>query len=306
MANLKLLGAVSGYTEIAAASNAVPTTFTLPAQDGTAGQVLSTNGDGQLSFTSAGGSYTLPTASTVTLGGVRVDGTTITINGSGIISSASAYTLPAATGSVRGGIRVGSGLTITGDVLSVTGGGGGGSGEATTLLAAGSQRSASVDTPDNGTPYTIACRDMDGNLNAVLFQGQATSAQFADLAEKYVGDAVYEPGTVVEFGGTKEVTLAAVDSKKVAGVVSTNPGFIMNNGLECAVTQGERTVLLALVGRVPCKVKGIVKKGDLLVSAGGGFAKASANPAIGTVIGKALDEHGNAGEGIVEVVVGRL
>jgi hypothetical protein len=132
MANLKLLGAISGYTEIAAASNAVPTTFILPTQDGTAGQVLSTNGAGQLTFTSAGGSYTLPTASTTVLGGVRVDGTTITINGSGIISSASAYTLPAATASVRGGIKVGSGLTITGDVLSVTGGGGG---EATTLLA---------------------------------------------------------------------------------------------------------------------------------------------------------------------------
>lgn len=304
MANLKLLGAVSGYTEIAASDNAVPTTFTLPTQDGTAGQVLSTNGDGQLSFVTSGGSYTLPTASTTVLGGVRVDGTTITINGSGIISSASAYTLPAATASVRGGIKVGSGLTITGDVLSVTGGGG--SGEATTLLAAGSQRSASVDSADNGTPYTIACRDIDGNLNAVLFQGQATSAQFADLAEKYIGDAVYEPGTVLEFGGAKEVTIAAAESKRVAGVVSTNPGFIMNNGLECVVTQGERTVILALMGRVPCKVKGIVKKGDLLVSAGGGFAKSSANPSIGTVIGKALDANTNSGEGIIEVVVGRL
>lgn len=305
MANLKLLGAVSGYTEIAAASNAVPTTFTLPTQDGTAGQVLSTNGNGQLSFVTSGGSYTLPTASTTVLGGVRVDGTTITINGSGIISSASAYTLPAATASVRGGIKVGSGLTITGDVLSVTGGGGGG-GAATTLLAAGSQREATVDTADNGTPYSIACRDMDGNLNAVLFQGEATSAQFADLAEKYIGDAVYESGTVLEFGGAKEVTIAAAESKRIAGVVSTNPGFIMNNNLECSVTQGERTVMLALVGRVPCKVKGVVKKGDLLVSAGGGFAKVSTMPAMGSVIGKALDEHDGNGDGIIEVVVGRL
>lgn len=304
MANLKLLGAVSGYTEIAAASNAVPTTFILPTQDGTAGQVLSTNGAGQLSFTTAGGSYTLPTASTTVLGGVRVDGTTITINGSGIISSASAYTLPAATALVRGGIKVGSGLTITGDVLSVTGGGGGG--EATTLLAAGAQRSATVDTPDNGTPYSIACRDLDGNLNAVLFQGTATSAQFADLAEKYVGDAAYEPGTVVEFGGAKEVTLAAIESSRIAGVVSTNPGFIMNNALECSVTEGERTVVLALMGRVPCKVKGVVKKGDLLVSAGDGFARASTMPAMGTVIGKALEDNPSGEEAVIEVVVGRL
>lgn len=305
MANLKLLGTISGYTEIAAASNAVPTTFTLPTQDGTAGQVLSTNGAGQLSFITAGGSYTLPTASTTVLGGVRVDGTTITINGSGIISSASAYTLPAATASVRGGIKVGSGLTIIGDVLSVTEGGGS-SGEATTLLAAGAQRTATVDTPDNGTPYSIACRDLDGNLNAVLFQGQATSAQFADLAEKYVGDAAYEPGTVLEFGGDKEVTMATVESSRIAGVVSTNPGFIMNNGLECSVTEGERTVVLALMGRVPCKVKGVVKKGDLLVSAGNGFARSSTAPAMGTVIGKALEDNPDGEETVIEVVVGRL
>lgn len=305
MANLKLLGAVSGYTELAAADNAVPTTFKLPRQDGVAGQVLGTDGAGNLSFVNGGsGSYTLPTASTVTLGGVRVDGTSITINGSGIISAAS-YTLPTATANTLGGIKVGSGLTITAGVLSVTGGGGGTT-AATTLLAAGAQRSASVDTASNGTPYTIACRDMDGNLNAVYFQGIATSAQFADLAEKYVGDAVYEAGTVLEFGGAKEVTVAAEGTTRVAGVVSTDPGFIMNTGLECVVTEGERSTTVALMGRVPCKVKGAVKKGDMLVSAGGGFAKSSANPAIGSVIGKALEDHEGQGDGVIEVVVGRL
>ena len=304
MANLKLLGASSGYTEVSAAPNAVPTTFVLPAADGTAGQILSTNGSGQLAFiTNQAASYTLPTASGSVLGGVRVDGTTITINGSGIISSASAYTLPTASGSTLGGIKVGTGLSILAGVLSVTGGA-----EADSLKVVDDEnnyRVARVDTASEGTPNSIPCRDIDGNLNAVLFQGTATSSLFADLAEKYIADAVYDHGTVLAFGGDHEVTLADNETAKVAGVVSTNPGFIMNNGLECAVSAGERTAVVALQGRVPVKVKGVVHKGDMMVSAGGGFAKASATPAIGTIIGKAL-ENFDGPEGIIEVVVGRI
>jgi hypothetical protein len=304
MANLKLLGASSGYTEVSAAPNAVPTTFVLPAADGTAGQILSTNGSGQLAFiTNQAASYTLPTASGSVLGGVRVDGTTITINGSGIISSASAYTLPTASGSTLGGVKVGTGLSILAGVLSVTSGA-----EADSLKVVDDEnnyRVARVDTASEGTPNSIPCRDIDGNLNAVLFQGTATSSLFADLAEKYIADAVYDHGTVLAFGGDHEVTLADDETTRVAGVVSTNPGFIMNNGLECAVSAGERTAVVALQGRVPVKVKGVVHKGDMMVSAGGGFAKASATPAIGTIIGKAL-ENFDGPEGIVEVVVGRI
>jgi hypothetical protein len=305
MANLKLLGTISGYTELAAAANPVPTRFVLPSTDGTSGQVLATNGNGQLSFVTASGgsgSYTLPTATTSVLGGVKIDGTTITIN-NGTISAAQ-YSLPTATNTVLGGIRVGTGLTISNGVLSVTGGGGT-PGDADRLLVGSTYRSAAIDEASQGTPFTVACRDLDGNLNAVLFQGTATSAQFADLAEKYVADAVYDPGTVLEFGGKFEVTLADNETKKVAGVVSTNPGFIMNNGLECSVTAGERTAVLALQGRVPCKVTGKIMKGDLLVSAGNGMAKSSQDPKIGTVIGKALEDF-DGGEGVIEIVVGRL
>lgn len=305
MANVKLLGAVSGYTELKAADNAIPTTFTLPATDGVAGQVLSTNGSGQLTFITASGgsSYTLPTASTTILGGVRVDGTTIQINGSGVISST--YTLPTASASTLGGIKIGSGLTITNGVVSVSGGGT--STQADTLKVGTAYRSASVDDAATGTPNTIACRDLDGNLNAVLFQGTATSAQFADLAEKYLADEVYEPGTVVEFGGSKEITIASEGTTRVAGVISTNPGFIMNNDLAAIVSDGERTAVLGLMGRLPCKVKGSVRKGDLMVSAGNGFARAEANPQVGQVIGKSLEDFDSEdGEGIIEIVVGRV
>jgi hypothetical protein len=129
---------------------------------------------------------------------------------------------------------------------------------------------------------------------------KATSAQYADLAEKYTADADYAPGTVVVFGGSAEVTVDAADSdRRVAGVVSTNPAYIMNDGLTAAFV-----ATVALTGRVPCLVTGTVRKGDLMVSAGLGRARADADPGVGTVIGKALaDSEGNA---MIEVVVGRV
>ena len=120
------------------------------------------------------------------------------------------------------------------------------------------------------------------------------------MAEKYEADAEYAPGTVVSFGGDKEVTSSTDADTRVAGVVSTNPAYTMNNELVA-----EHVVTVAFTGRVPCKVTGIVRKGDLMVSAGNGAARAEANPAPGTIIGKALANHDGA-EGVIEVVVGRF
>jgi hypothetical protein len=129
---------------------------------------------------------------------------------------------------------------------------------------------------------------------------RATSAQYADLAERYQADAEYDSGTVLQFGGEAEVTLAEADTTRVAGVVSTNPAYLMNSLLE-----GEKTVALALAGRVPCKVTGSITKGDMLVSAENGYARAETNPKLGSVIGKALENFDGL-EGVIEVVVGRL
>ena len=130
--------------------------------------------------------------------------------------------------------------------------------------------------------------------------GLASSAQYADLAEKYEADAHVEPGTVVHFGGEKEVSQCDVDHcQAVAGVVSTQPAFRMNDDLEA-----EHVAMVALQGRVPCKVTGPVHKGDMMVSAGNGMARAEANPKVGAVIGKAL-ENWEGGEGVIEVVVGK-
>lgn len=128
----------------------------------------------------------------------------------------------------------------------------------------------------------------------------SVNANYADLAEKYVADAEIEAGTVVCFGGTAEVAQCDVDHcTRVAGVVSTNPAYLMNDGLGA-----EHVVSVALVGRVPCKVKGPVGKGDMMVSAGNGHARAEADPKVGAVIGKAL-ENFDGDEGIIEVVVGK-
>jgi len=130
---------------------------------------------------------------------------------------------------------------------------------------------------------------------------KATSAQYADVAERYLADAHYPPGTVVVFGGDKEVTRSKLDADpRVAGVISTKPAFSMNDGL-----QGEHVVTVALLGRVPCAVRGPVEKGDLMVSTFDGYARAEDNPKTGAVIGKAVESF-DGDKGIIEVVVGRV
>jgi len=128
--------------------------------------------------------------------------------------------------------------------------------------------------------------------------GKATTAQYADLAENYLADAAYTPGTVLDFDGTQEVTISTCDSsKRVAGVVSTNPAHLMNSTLD-----GAHVTAVALAGRVPTQVTGTIAKGDMMVSAGNGRARAESNPSTGTVIGKSL-ENFSGGEGTIEIVI---
>jgi hypothetical protein len=127
-------------------------------------------------------------------------------------------------------------------------------------------------------------------------------ATYADLAEYYSADAEYEPGTVLIFGGTAEVTTTAIGSdSRVAGVVTTNPAYVMNSEL-----QGVRACV-ALQGRVPVKVLGIIKKGDLITTSSiPGYACKAMNPQVGTIIGKAVGDKPDPNKGIIEVAVGRL
>lgn len=158
--------------------------------------------------------------------------------------------------------------------------------------------SATITADDANTFSTIVLRDSAGDFAASTITATATQAQYADLAEIYTSDVDYTPGTVVMFGGDAEVTVSNEDaSPRVAGVVSTNPAHLMNSG-----TTG---IAIALTGRVPTHVVGAVRKGDMMVSTATGKARSESNPAMGTVIGKALEDFDGT-HGTIEVVVGRL
>ena len=137
---------------------------------------------------------------------------------------------------------------------------------------------------------------------AVEFNGTATSAKYADLAERYVSDKEYDVGTVCVFGGSEEVTQSTKQNcPSIAGVVSTDPAFLMNAELENGIT-------LALRGRVPVKVTGPVRKGDVLICSNTpGHAEAA--PFKGyhvtgpSMIGVAISEHLSSGTGVVEAQI---
>jgi hypothetical protein len=188
--------------------------------------------------------------------------------------------------------------TTTGDITGVTAGtglsGGGASGSVTVNVDL-----ADTDTfTSTNTASKAVVRDSSGNFAAGTITATATQAQYADLAEKYVTDEQYEPGTVVVFGGEAEVTSCkSVGHHAVVGVISTDPAYMMNSE-----SAGQ---YIALTGRVPCKVVGPVNKGDLLVtSEEDGHAEANNNAAPGSILGKAIGENPEGeGPGVIEVLV---
>lgn len=131
-----------------------------------------------------------------------------------------------------------------------------------------------------------------------LTSGSKLRATYADIAEKYATDRDYEPGTVVVFGGTSEVTASnKFEDSAVAGIVTTNPAQILNDDLKDAVA-------IALVGRVPCKVVGTINKGDLLVTSDvRGVATSTRLAKPGTLVGKAMADYNSNTIGTIEVMV---
>ena len=132
--------------------------------------------------------------------------------------------------------------------------------------------------------------------------GTSLHAQYADLAERFEADAEYEPGTVVEMGGVAEITAVGEDlSEDVFGVISTNAGYLMNSRAGDNKTHPP----VAVQGRVPVKVIGKISKGDRLVSAGKGYARAGKRSELTTwnVIGRALEDKTTSGKGVIEAAV---
>ena len=139
-----------------------------------------------------------------------------------------------------------------------------------------------------------------GYFNTVF--AQATTALYADVAERFAAEEIYEPGTVVELGGSAEITRVLIDaSENVFGVISTRPAFTMNGG----AGDNDTHPPVAMTGRVPVMVTGVVNKGDRLISAGDGLARAAlAGEATAfNVIGRALSSKTTTGAGTVEAIV---
>jgi len=138
--------------------------------------------------------------------------------------------------------------------------------------------------------------------NWSLSTGSRLTATYADLAERFESDQAYEPGTVVELGGPAEITAVKFElSEDVFGVVSDNMAFLMNNGAGDDITHPA----VAMTGRVRVKCKGQVRKGQRLVSAGEGYARAAKDgeATAFNVIGRALQDKTSEDFGVVEAIV---
>jgi hypothetical protein len=223
----------------------------------------------------------------VTTLGAFITTNAVTVSATGTITGATL----SATGTINAVTHTGTTLSVTGDITGAN------------LIVS---KSITVNSGVVATAINNAAGNGVGNIGAVgAYFGsvfaQATTALYADLAEVYEADSDYAPGTVMVFGGDKEVTVTRQSGDpRIAGVISEKPSYLMNNGL----TADYRAVV-ALTGRVPTFVHGPVVKGDMMISAGNGYAQACTTPAMGTVLGKAL-ENFNGENGKIEIVVGRM
>ena len=144
----------------------------------------------------------------------------------------------------------------------------------------------------NATNNTVAVRDSSGNIAANTFNGTATSAQYADLAEKYTTDKDYPVGTLMTIGGEKEATACEGADMTCIGVISTRPAYLMNSDCE-----GQA---IALVGRVPVRITGPVSKGNKVYVAKNGTASTDGD---GDMIGIALEDNDRHEETLVECIL---
>ena len=165
-------------------------------------------------------------------------------------------------------------------------------------LSGGTHRFQGNIVPFSSNTYTLGTNTAWWSLT----YSKAVQAQYADLAENYTSDSNYAPGTVLVFDGEAEVTQSATShDPRIAGIVSTNPAYLMNGA--------EPGVPVALQGRVPCRVLGPVSKGDRVVSshiAGVAQRLDLAQYQPGCIIGKALQAIDSTDINVIEVVVGRL
>ena len=331
----QLTGLPAGYSNATAASflaafgsNTISTTGTI-----TSGNIVGSN------ITTAGLiSATGGITSAATVQGLTVSATANVIGGNittaGLMSSTGnaihgnilTAGLISATGTVTSSSFTGAGTGLTGTAASLTVGAATSATTAGTVTAASQPNITSVGSSlttsgalssgahtITGSPLTAIINGgtsgvgnigASGNTFNTVF-AKATTAQYADLAEMYVADQDYPPGTVVVFGGSSEITISNKShDPSVAGIISTDPAYLMNS-----TQAGTHVLPVALTGRVPCRVVGTIRKGDRLVSSGiPGVAtvldKDFYQP--GCIIGKSLENYLSTDVGVIEIAVGRF
>jgi hypothetical protein len=205
-----------------------------------------------------------------------IQGTSLNINGNGAISGF---------------------LNVSGDILGTTG----------TLSGLTVNSTITVNSTNQAIAIANGATSGVGNIGATgatfnTVFAKASSAQYADLAEKYTSDQIYQSGVVLIFGGPSEVTISNIShDPAVAGVVTTNPAYLMNDTLD--------GVAVALTGRVPCWVQGPINKGDRLVSSNiPGVAERlnMKNYQPGCIIGKSLESVESTDVQLIEIAIGRF
>ena len=332
----QLTGLPAGYSNATAASflaafgsNTISTTGTI-----TSGNIVGSN------ITTAGLiSATGGITSAATVQGLTVSATANVIGGNittaGLMSSTGnaihgnilTAGLISATGTVTSSSFTGAGTGLTGTAASLTVGAATSATTAGTVTAASQPNITSVGSSlttsgalssgahtITGSPLTAIINGgtsgvgnigASGNTFNTVF-AKATTAQYADLAEMYVADQDYPPGTVVVFGGSSEITISNKShDPSVAGIISTDPAYLMNS-----TQAGTHVLPVALTGRVPCRVVGTIYKGDRLVASGlypgvaTGLDKDFYQP--GCIIGKSLEDYLSTDVGVIEIAVGRF
>ena len=276
------------------------------------------NGTSNIQFTGSGGSATVGIGGTSNV--VVIDTTTVYANVANVqsiakggtnavgnIGSVTGYfqtsfisTLNATTGNITGNITGGNVLTAglisaTSTITSaanITGG---------NLTTSGTTGILSVNSiTHTGTNAAGNIGSSSSYFNQVF--ATATTALYADVAERFAADEVLEAGTVVELGGSAEITRSLRElSENVFGVISTRAAYLMNGG----AGENDTHPPVAMTGRVPVKVVGTIRKGDRLVSAGAGIARA-ARPGEATafnVIGRSLVDKTTPESGTIEAIV---
>ena len=237
------------------------------------------------------------TGALVVSGGVGVSGNVSAgnVSASNVVASGVVSGNIVVSGNVSAAYYAGNGSLLTGIVASGVGG------TFPTLTVAGA---ITVNSNNVVTAIINSGTAGSGNIGAsgqgfnTVF-AKSTSAVYADLAENYLSDNKYAAGTVVVFGGAQEITTTTLFADAaVAGVISTNPAYLMNEALD-----GQP---VALRGRVPVQVQGSTRKGDLLVtsSVAGVAISIGRDTRYGAaVFAKALENKTTAEVGIIEAVI---